>query len=90
MITIHKYPIPVTDEFMIKMPGAHQGKILCVQCQREEPMLWVLVDTALPLGPRRFSMRGTGHPAEGVSPKGYVGSFQMRGGSLVFHLFECQ
>lgn len=93
MHAIHKYPIPVEDYFDIDMP-AH-ATILTVQTQRigqgglarEVPCIWAKVDPANPPHPRKFRLAGTGHPIE-ESVGHYVGTFQLSGGELVFHLFE--
>lgn len=75
-----------TDEFTIKMPKG--AKVLSVQMQYGEPRLWVLVDDTQPLESREFYWRGTGHNCDGVEPGSFVGTVQMQGGDLIFHLFE--
>lgn len=35
---------------------------------------------------RHFRIKGTGHAADDIGD--YIGTFQLNGGSLVFHLFE--
>jgi hypothetical protein len=84
--TIWKFPLVVTDKQVVEMPRG--AKILCVQMQGEKPCIWALVDPKTPrsIG-RRFSIYGTGHPIQG-GPGKFIGTFQMNGGSLVFHLFE--
>lgn len=69
----------------IEMPRGAQ--ILCVQAQRDSPQLWALVDPNAPKVTRVFRTYGTGwdFDATGLS---YVGTFQLGGGSLVFHVFE--
>lgn len=90
MITIYKYPLIVTDEQEISMPlGA---EILTVQTQNGIPCLWAKVDTSRPVDVRGIQMYGTGHPMESGAGEGevgkYVGTFQLHGGSLVFHVFD--
>lgn len=72
-------------ETTIDMP--HGAKLLAVQEQYGEPKLWALVDPYAKTYPRTFHIHGTGHdlPDE---PGQYVGTFQMHGGTLVFHVFE--
>lgn len=41
-----------------------------------------------PGGRRCLALVGTGHSCEGLGCKEYVGTFQIYGGSLVFHLFN--
>lgn len=84
--TIYKYQFDVADEVTLDMPTG--AKVLCVQMQRDAPCVWALVDASAPLEPRCFEVYGTGHKIENVSGLQYVGTFQMRDGLLVFHLFE--
>jgi hypothetical protein len=80
---IWKFPVPIDDYLEVEIPSCAQ--ILCVQMQKETPCIWAWIDTEAPKGIRRFRWFGTGHPGmEG----NYIGSVQMYGGDLVFHLFE--
>ena len=86
MQSIYKYPVWIADAQEINLPlGA---KVLTVQAQGEAAYIWVLVDTEVETRPRRFLLRGTGHPMNGATAEHYIGTFQLRGGDLVFHLFE--
>lgn len=83
---IYKYPIEIEDEVSVEMPlGA---EILCVQMQGGHPCIWALVD-ADEVGKqvKGFIWRGTGHTMPDNHGK-YVGTVQLHGGSLIFHLFE--
>lgn len=86
MRTVYKYALPLDDLVTVELPGG--AKILCVQAQRDVPTIWALVDTFNSPEPRTFRIAGTGHPIEDMHTDNYIGTFQMRGGSLVFHLFE--
>jgi len=84
---IYKYQVQVKDNFSIDMPrNAH---ILCVQLQLEVPYIWAMVDTDAETVTRDFMVIGTGNPIPELT-KGYahIGTFQLHGGSLVFHLME--
>lgn len=83
MRKVWKYEIPAVDEFQLELPGAH--KPLYVAIQNGVPCLWVLVEPDAPIVSRGFRLAGTGHEINGFAD--YVGSFQLRGGALVFHLF---
>lgn len=87
MKTIWKFQLQVIDRQRILMPEGAQ--ILCVQTQSDVPNLWALVDPESLKTQRIFMIYGTGHPVR-HSPLGetYIGTFQMHGGSLVFHVFE--
>lgn len=85
MKTTHKYAIdPAFDT--VEMPKG--AKVLTVQTQDNKPFIWALVDAnAREFEERKFVPYGTGHllPDE---PGTYIGTFQLNGGSLVFHLFD--
>ena len=83
-MTIWKYPLR-PDTCGMRLP--QDAKILCVQTQAEEPFLWVLLDKDKPLISRQVIVYGTGHNVIDTSQR-YIGTFQLHGGSLVFHVFE--
>ena len=87
-MVIYKYPLnPVT---VLNLPPV--SDVLCVQMQRDKPYLWVKQAPTKPKQetvPRTFVMIGTGHPiGEAGTNDLYLGTFQMQGGALVFHVFE--
>jgi hypothetical protein len=61
-----------------------------VQTQHGQPCLWALVDDARPFVAHNFVLCGTGHNCDDlrINAASFVGSFQMNGGGLVFHLFH--
>jgi len=81
--TIYKYPIgPVTD---LQLPEG--AEILCVQAQYGIPCIWVKVDTMKSYKSRQIRVYGTGYVLSDECQK-YIGTFQLDGGHLVFHVFE--
>lgn len=87
MATIWKYDVPTDQSFTLKIPAGSQ--VLCVQVQHNSPRIWVLVHAPnAPEDTRRFVVVGTGADVPNSLALAYVGTFQMVGGSLVFHLFE--
>lgn len=85
---IYKYPFPVRDNVTIPI---HEGaKILTVQVQHGQPCIWALVDTQRPMVNREFRIYGTGHPFDPGWYGTYVGTFQVYGGDLVFHVFDLE
>lgn len=85
MRTIWKFELPMADSSDISMPVG--AEVLCVQVQHGFPHIWAIVDTEKPPRVvRRFCIRGTGQELGAVGK--YIGTFQVRGGELVFHLFE--
>lgn len=93
MITIHKFPIQMTELFQIIMPAG--ALMLHVDVQRGAPQLWARVDTKQPDRSYDFGVFGTGHDMEAdvngrmnlIAYAPHVGSFMLQGDSLVFHLF---
>lgn len=88
MTTIWKYPIKTTDFQTIEMPEG--AVILTVQMQLGTPQLWAMVDTDRPLTKRFIETFGTNHKMENNDKtfRDYIGSYQLRNGELVFHVFE--
>ena len=87
-MTIFKYELQTIDHQKIIM-GA-DAHILCVKVQKEVPVIWALTDEDAPLIKREFILFGTGHDINKkmLEHIGYIGTFQLAKGSLVFHLFE--
>ena len=85
MMTVYKFPFDLDDIVVLKMPTG--SEVLHVEVQHGVPCLWARVDPKAALEVRRFRVAGTGHPLkEDVGE--HLGSLLMRGGSLVFHVFE--
>ncbi len=84
---IWKWTLQVTDLQQVQMPRGAQ--VLSVQTQGGAPQLWALVDEKAPAEPRTFATYATGNPMPEVADYGrFVGTYQMHGGALVFHVFE--
>lgn len=88
MNTIWKFPFSVEDRLEISMPRG--AEILDIQVQHGRPCMWALVNPEMAIQVRRFHIFGTGHhiPDELRNKMTYVGTFQIEGGALVFHVFE--
>ena len=83
---IFKYPIMPDDQQTVLMPDG--AVILTVQCQHDFPCIWALVDDTKPGKLRKIAMVGTGRPCDHLESAAYIGTFQIRGGTLVFHVFD--
>lgn len=82
--SIWKFNLPVGDANLIPMPAG--ATLLHVDVHGVTPCLWAAVDTRARKVGRRIQIAGTGHHL----PLGeYVGTFQLHGGALVFHVFDC-
>lgn len=87
MLKIYKYKITPNDKIELPIPSG--AKILTVQAQFENPVLWALVNPDSPVEQRFFRLVGTGFDIrEDASRLNYINTFQIYGGDLVFHLFE--
>jgi len=84
MAAIWKFPIPLEDEFEIEMPRA--AELLHVETQNDQGCVWARVVPERAKEMRKFYLRGTGHSVDMDCE--HVGSFMLRGGALVFHIFE--
>jgi hypothetical protein len=83
---IWKWSLQLLD--LQSLPIPEGAKLLTVQVQGDMPQLWALVDEKAPIVHRNFATYGTGNPMPDGDPGQYAGTYQMRGGSLVFHVFE--
>lgn len=88
MKAVWKFPFPVSNGDVFTVPLPFQARVLTVQMQGDVPTAWALVETENTPEPRRFRIAGTGHDLGEHAAWHYVGTFQLLGGSLVFHLFE--
>ncbi len=85
MTRIYKYILETTDLQEIVMPVG--AEILCVQTQNDTPCVWARVNPEALTCSRKFLIFGTGHDIS-VDPGRCVGTYQLSGGSLIFHLYE--
>lgn len=84
MQIVWKYHIAITHEQFLELP--ENAVILSVMVQNHLPCIWVKVDPQANIVRRRIHIYGTGHPIT-IPALPYIGSFQMNGGALVFHVF---
>lgn len=81
--TIWKFEVPVEDDASVLMPRG--AVVLDVKAKYSSALeVWAIVDPDEDREPRRFSIRGTGHPL------GQVGKHlaTVRSNALVWHVFE--
>ena len=84
---VFKYKMEIQEYMYLSLPKGAQ--ILSVQEQFQRVCIWALVDPDAILEMRCFRLAGTGHEiAEPQERLRFIGTFQMHGGVLVFHLFE--
>ena len=86
-MTVWKFYLPVDDRITIAMPRG--ARPLCVQVQANKLCLWVAVDPSADPVNHLFLICGTGHHRDDIDFSRHIGSsFQIHGGTLVFHVFD--
>lgn len=81
-MTIHKFPLQLTDLQQVAMPEG--ARVLTAQVQSSLICLWASVDPAAKQVNRCFVIAGTGEPIDGSEQ--YIGTVQQ--GGYVWHVFE--
>lgn len=84
---IWKFPLEIVDEQLIDVPEG--ARILSVALQFEQLCVWAIVEVDAEMVPHRFSVRGTGHAVTGDEGT-FIGTVQMGGGALIWHVFEAK
>ena len=85
MESIWKYEIIISDVVYVEMPDGAQ--LLSVQLQNDVPYIWAKVNTSKPPCKRIFRIYGTGHVHDKINGA-FLGTIQLNGGTLVFHVFD--
>lgn len=82
---IWKFKLKITDDQFIEVPVGAQ--LLTVQMQGDDCCVWVLCKEDAHNELRRIAIYGTGNPMP-ENPGNYLATFQLYGGSMVFHAFD--
>lgn len=86
MNTIYKYLVQPGLTWLRLPAGA---EFLTVQVQHNEPQMWFQLDPEEKLADKRcFQAVATGEVFESKPTDKYLGTFQLMGGAIVFHLYE--
>jgi len=87
MKTIHKYklgfPLEIKD---VEFPKG--AELLDAQAVGEEVFVWAKVDPEQPVEKRTIRTLGTGHQVPEDENLKHIGTTQMFGGKLIWHIFE--
>lgn len=86
---VWKFPFQLVDYQTIELP--ENAAPLTVAMQDDTLCLWAVCDqTETTYETRAFAVHGTGHAmyAAPVEYLAYLGTVQLMGGSLIFHIFE--
>lgn len=84
---VYKYLFHISDWITLTMPEGAEP--LCVHVQNGEPCLWARITVGRPPVAHHFRIAGTGHDL-GSNVGRHIGSFELSGGALVFHVFGAQ
>lgn len=85
LFRVYKYPIEALGDWVtLRMPAGAEP--LCVQVQNGVPCIWARVKVGDPPTSHHFRIAGTGHDL-GSNVGRHLGSFQLHGGGLIFHVF---
>lgn len=82
MRTVWKYPVPVADQFTVRLPVEHV--VLHVEKQDGQACMWVEVDDEDESIDVQFYVEGTGHPLVDSA----VWCDTWLDGPFVWHLYE--
>lgn len=86
MKTIWKYRLDVADEISVEMPVG--AKVLTARDQGDDICVWALVDQdQMQMRAKTFIVVPTGRQIDEAGLR-YVGTAYVRGGMLIFHIFE--
>ena len=83
--TIWKAVLVSANVQTIKVPAG--AEMLCAREQHKEICVWYRCDPTAPLTDREIAIVGTGHPCPAGEGR-YLGTASLRGGALMFHVFE--
>jgi len=85
--SIWKFPLEITDLQEVLMPKG--AEILTVQMQEQTLCIWAKVNPEKEFETeiRKIRIIGTGHKFNDENLK-YIGTTQMYGGGLIWHVFE--
>ena len=86
MKQVWKFPLKADDHNDVEMP--EYAQLLHVREQHGTPCLWALVDPSARKVKRRVRIAGTGHNIEVDECNVYVGTVELHGGALIFHVFD--
>jgi hypothetical protein len=85
--TVWKQVLDIADSQELMLPAG--AELLTAREQYDAPCVWFRCDPNAPKTPRTIIMAGTGHQHVPSPEQGrYVGSCSLRGGGLIFHVFE--
>lgn len=83
MRTIWRFDLMIEDEQTIEMPAGAE----IIRMAPDRSVMWAIVDPEQPTQKRTYHTYGTGHEMPD-RPGKYVGTYEVAGGSYVFHVFE--
>ena len=86
MKTIFKYKLGTTDHQDIEFPKG--AELISAQAIGEDLFVWAKVDPEQHMEKREIRVIGTGHQVYDDEKLRHLGTTQMFGGTLIWHVFE--
>ena len=86
MRIIYKYKVVFGSYSELDLPK--DAQILKIDEQKDEIVLWALVNPDKPIITRKFKIEGTGYPIEEKENLEYINTFYTNNNELVWHVFE--
>lgn len=83
---VFKVVLALTDDQTVDM--RKHAEILTVQMQQGNLCVWFECDPNMPKERRRFAVVGIWHVFEDTAMQKYIGTIQIFGGDLIFHVYE--
>lgn len=85
-MTIWKYEVPITDRFVLEVPGFKPKVLSFALDPGGKPCVWIMVNPEQPTFGVRFALVGTGNPLPaGAEYWEFVGNVQQY--PFMWHLF---
>jgi hypothetical protein len=84
-VKIYKYVLELTDKQTISIPAP--ARILSVEAQFGSIVIYAMVEPGATEVKRTFYVVGTGHSADHVNCRPFIGTVKMADGGLMFHVF---
>lgn len=87
MKRIFKYGLVFQDKITVELPV--KAEILSIVTQNDMPFLYALIDDKEKQTEKvTIICHGTGHPANDIVGRKFLGTLNIMGGSLMFHYFK--
>ncbi len=87
-MAVYKYEITTDDGDIVTVTMPHGAEPKFFAAQNDNMFVWAVVDKKAQPAKHKFRIAGTGHELTYSESRNYIGTAMLRGGALVFHLFD--